>query len=84
MAPTGESWRDYLRSEMSDDSLEALERALRPCDFAVHTEVAEDWAAPIGIRSRIEQRLEELRHDLGERADKLTRAYELTQAALHA
>lgn len=39
--------------------------------------------ATTDIRSRIEERLGEVRRDLAERASMLTRAYELTQAALH-
>ena len=183
-APPGESWRDYLRTEvMSDDSLADLARAMRPGNLAVIAEVSDDCAAPIDtrmialggnvmrvqqedftadvitkgtaalmedvhewradhatikaramernlatrvdearaklrrtadadrlrqlsaqgevdaelraleeeaalatpdVRSRIEQRLGELRHDVGERASMLARAYELTQDALHA
>ena len=50
-APPGESWRDYLRTEvMSDDSLADLARAIHPGNFAVIAEVSDDCAAPIDTR----------------------------------
>lgn len=74
----------------------ALAKLRRSSDIArlrqdrVQTEMDAELSALAGlaasatpdVRTRIEQRLVALRGDLGERAEKLTRAYELTQQAL--
>ena len=65
---------DRLRQVGAQEEVDAELRALQE----------EAALATPDVRSRIEQRLGELRHDVGERASMLARAYELTQDALHA
>jgi hypothetical protein len=78
-----EATRKKLESSAAVAQLQ-LERTKQEMDAKLDALAEQAAGAEPEVRSRLERRIAELRRDLSERADKLARAFQLTQEALHA